>query len=376
LNFERRNLLLMAAASAVAPEMLLRSASAQPLAAPGGRKLGYAIVGLGSYGLGVIIPEFARCQNSRLAAVVTGDAAKGARVAAEHGLPASAVYSYATFDSIRDNPDIDIVYVCLPNAMHAEYTIRAAKAGKHVMCEKPMAISVAECEAMIAACRKADRKLMIGYRCHFEPFNLEAMRLARSGVAGKIRYVRTEHGFTQGDPSKWRLKRALSGGGSLMDMGVYSLQAARYMTGEEPIAVTARESTDRSDPRFREVEDMIEWTLEFPSGAIAGCQSMYSANQNHVLLMGDKGRIELEPATRYTGNHIWTGKDGRERELTPPPGPRATQFAGQLDHLADCIVAGREPIVSGEEGLRDMRIVEAIYRSAREGRTIRLDGRA
>lgn len=376
MNFERRNLLLLAAASAVAPEMLLRSATAQPLAAPGGRKLGYAIVGLGSYGLGVIIPEFARCQNSRLAAVVTGDAAKGARVAAEHGLPASAVYSYATFDSIRDNPDIDIVYVCLPNAMHAEYTIRAAKAGKHVMCEKPMAVSVAECEAMIAACRKADRKLMIGYRCHFEPFNLEAMRLARSGVAGKIRYVRTEHGFTQGDPSKWRLKRALSGGGSLMDMGVYSLQAARYMTGEEPIAVTARESTDRSDPRFREVEDMIEWTLEFPSGAIAGCQSMYSANQNHVLLMGDKGRIELEPATRYTGNHIWTGKDGRERELTPPPGPRATQFAGQLDHLADCIVAGREPIVSGEEGLRDMRIVEAIYRSAREGRTIRLDGRA
>jgi glucose-fructose oxidoreductase len=376
LNFERRNLLLLAAASAVAPEMLLRSASAQPLAAPGGRKLGYAIVGLGSYGLGVIIPEFARCQNSRLAAVVTGDAAKGARVAAEHGLPASAVYSYANFDSIRDNPDIDIVYVCLPNALHAEYTIRAAKAGKHVMCEKPMAVSVAECEAMIAACRAANRKLMIGYRCHFEPFNLEAMRLARSGVAGKIRYVRTEHGFTQGDPSKWRLKRALSGGGSLMDMGVYSLQAARYMTGEEPIAVTARESTDRSDPRFREVEDMIEWTLEFPSGAIAGCQSMYSANQNHVLLMGDKGRIELEPATRYTGNHIWTGKDGRERELTPPPGPRATQFAGQLDHLADCIVAGREPIVGGEEGLRDMRIVEAIYRSAREGRTIRLDGRA
>lgn len=376
MNFERRNLLLLAAASAVAPEMLLRSASAQPLAAPGGRKLGYAIVGLGSYGLGVIIPEFARCQNSRLAAVVTGDAAKGARVAAEHGLPASAVYSYANFDSIRDNPDIDIVYVCLPNALHAEYTIRAAKAGKHVMCEKPMAVSVAECEAMIAACRAANRKLMIGYRCHFEPFNLEAMRLARSGVAGKIRYVRTEHGFTQGDPSKWRLKRALSGGGSLMDMGVYSLQAARYMTGEEPIAVTARESTDRSDPRFREVEDMIEWTLEFPSGAIAGCQSMYSANQNHVLLMGDKGRIELEPATRYTGNHIWTGKDGRERELTPPPGPRATQFAGQLDHLADCIVAGREPIVGGEEGLRDMRIVEAIYRSAREGRTIRLDGRA
>lgn len=372
MDLGRRDFLLSAAAAAVASDCLARPAAAQDSGAPGGRTLGYAIVGLGSYGLGVIIPEFARCRNSRLAAVVTGDAAKGRRVAAEHGLPASAVYSYAGFDRIRDNPDVDIVYVCLPNAMHAEYTIRAARAGKHVMCEKPMAVSVAECEAMIAACRRAGRKLMIGYRCHFEPFNLEAMRLARAGAAGRIRYVRSEHGFTQGDPSKWRLKRALAGGGSLMDMGVYSLQAARYMTGEEPIAVTARESTDRSDPRFHEVEDMIEWTLEFPSGAIAGCQSMYSANQNHILLMGDAGRVELEPATRYTGNHMWVGRDGRERELTPPPGPRATQFAGQLDHLAECIVAGREPIVSGEEGLRDMRIVEAIYRSAREGRTIRL----
>ena len=161
-----------------------------------------------------------------------------------------------------------------------------------------------------------------------------------------------------------------------MDMGIYSLQAARYMVGEEPVAVTARESTDRRDPRFTQVEDIIDWTLEFPSGAIASCQSMYSANQNHILLMGDQGRIELEPATRYDGNHMWLGKDGREREVTPPPGPAATQFAGQLDHLAQCIRTGREPIVSGEEGLRDMRIIEAIYRSAREGRTIRLAGQA
>lgn len=368
MDIGRRDLLLSAAALTVGSSAIGRAAPDRPL--------GYAIVGLGSYGLGVIIPQFANCTHSRLAAVVSGDAAKAQRVAAEHGLPARSVYSYANFDAIRDNPDVDIVYVCLPNSMHAEYTIRAAKAGKHVMCEKPMAVSVAECEAMIAACKKANRKLMIGYRCHFEPFNLEAMRLARTGAAGKIRYVRTEHGFTQGSPSAWRLKRALAGGGSLMDMGVYSLQAARYMTGEEPIAVTARESTDRRDPRFTEVEDMIEWTLEFPSGAIAGCQSMYSANQNHILLMGDKGRIELEPATRYDGNHMWLGRDGREREVTPPAGPAKTQFAGQLDHLAQCVRSGREPIVSGEEGLRDMRIVEAIYRSAREGRTIRLDGRA
>ncbi len=368
MDLGRRDLILSAAALTIGSSSAARAFPDRPL--------GYAIVGLGRYGLDVIIPQFKNCAHSRLTAVVSGDPAKAARVAAEHGLPARSVYSYANFDSIRNNPDVDIVYVCLPNSMHAEYTIRAAKAGKHVMCEKPMAVSVAECEAMIAACKRADRKLMIGYRCHFEPYNLEAMRLAKTGAAGKIRYVRSEHGFVQGDPSAWRLKRALSGGGSLMDMGVYSLQAARYMTGEEPIAVTARESTDRRDPRFTEVEDIIDWTLEFPSGAIASCQSMYSANQNHILLMGDKGRIELEPATRYDGNHMWLGRDGREREVTPPAGPAKTQFAGQLDHLAQCVRSGAEPIVSGEEGLRDMRIVEAIYRSAREGRTIRLDRRA
>ncbi|MBD8617974.1 Gfo/Idh/MocA family oxidoreductase [Sphingomonas sp. CFBP 13728] len=365
MEFGRRDLLVAAATLAVTSSGVARAAP--------DRKLGYAIVGLGYYGLQTIMPQFVNCEHSRVTALVSGDRAKALATATKYGVPERSIYTYADFDRIRDNPDVDIVYVCLPNSMHAEYTIRAAKAGKHVMCEKPMAISVAECEAMIRACKTAGKKLMIGYRCHFEPFNLEAMRLAKSGAAGKIRYVRSEHGFVQGDPNKWRLKRALSGGGSLMDMGIYSLQAARYMTGEEPIAVTARESTDRRDPRFREVEDMIEWTLEFPSGAIAGCQSMYSANQNHVLLMGDKGRIELEPATRYDGNKMWTGRDGRETAITsPPPGPGKTQFAGQLDHLAECILDGREPIVSGEEGLRDMRIVEAIYRSVREGRTVKL----
>ena len=358
----RRDLILAAASSA-----LLASGAAH--AAPD-RPLGYAIVGLGGYGLGVIIPQFINCKSSRLAAVVSGDPIKAKRVAAQYGLPDRSIYNYQNFDTIRDNPDVDIVYVCLPNSMHAEYSIRAARAGKHVMCEKPMAVSVAECEAMIAACKKAGKKLMIGYRCHFEPTNLEAMRLASSGAIGTRKYLRSEHGFIQPNPNPWRLKRALSGGGSLMDMGVYSLQAARYMTGEEPISVYAHESTDKNDPRFQEVEDRIEWELEFPSGVIASCLSMYSANQNHVLLVGDKGRIDMEPATRYDGNHLWTGRDSRETEITPPPGPRPTQFAGQLDHFSECIVQDKEPIVSGEEGLRDMKIVEAIYRSAREKKRI------
>ncbi len=341
------------------------------LAQPGDKKIGYAIVGLGGYGLGIIIPQFKNCQHSKLVALVSGDPDKARRVAAEYGVPEKGIYNYENYDSIRDNPDIDVVYVCLPVSMHAEYTIRAAKAGKHVLCEKPMAVSSAECEKMIAACKAAGRKLMIGYRCHFEAFNLEAVRRARAGEIGQLRYFRSEHGFVQRDGS-WRLKKAMSGGGSLMDIGIYALQAARYMTGEEPVAVYAHEQTDRKDVRFREVEDMIQFELEFPSGVIGSCMSMYSANQNHILLMGDKGRIELEPGTSYSGNRLWVGR-GRETEITaPPPGPGATQWAGQLDHMARCVVSDRQPIVAGEEGLRDMRIIEAIYQSAREKRRIAL----
>lgn len=336
-----------------------------------GRKLGYAIVGLGGYGLGRIIPQFQNCQHSRLVALVSGDPAKAKKVAQEYGVPERGIYSYNDFDRIRDNPDIDIVYVCLPVFMHAEYTIRAAQAGKHVMCEKPMAVSSAECEQMIAACRKAGKKLMIGYRSRFEPHNVEAIRLARAGAIGTIRYFRSEHGFVAGDANTWRMKKAQSGGGSLMDIGIYALQAARYTTGEEPVAVFAKETTNRSDPRFREVEDMIDFQLEFPSGAIGSCMSMYSANRNQFVLMGEKGRIELEPATAYSGQRMWVGQERSDKtEVKPPPGPYANQWVGQLDHMAQCVLQNREPLVPGEEGLRDLRIIEAVYRSAREQKRI------
>lgn len=366
-GFNRRDVVAGAGAFTSVAMMGGRAAAAVP-----DRKLGYAIVGLGSYGLDIIIPQFKNCQHSRLAGLVSGDPEKAGRVAAQYGVPERNIYTYQNFDAIRSNPDIDIVYICLPNSMHAEYTVRGARAGKHVMCEKPMAVSVAECETMIAACKAAGKKLMIGYRCHFEATNLEAIRRARAGEIGKYRYFRSEHAFIQGDPSKWRLKRALSGGGSLMDYGIYALNAARYMTGEEPVAVYAKETTDRSDPRFHEVEDMIEFELEFPSGVIGSCMSGYSSNQNHILLMGDKGRIDMEPATGYGGNHLWVGPGVRKTEITPPPGPGVTAWAGQLDHLADCIREDREPTVSGIEGLRDMRIITAIYQSARERRRIAL----
>lgn len=363
IDFSRRNLVMTAGG------VLAATAMAGPVWANPQRKLGYAIVGLGGYGLGIIIPQFKYCQHSKLVALVSGDPAKAKRVAAEYGVPESNLYDYKNYDRIKDNPDIDIVYICLPVSMHAEYTIRGAKAGKHVLCEKPMALSSSECESMIAACKQAGKKLMIGYRCHFEPFNLEARRLARAGEIGKLRYFRSEHGYTTGGGNNWRLKKAMSGGGSLMDIGIYALQAARYMTGEEPVALTATETTDRSDPRFREMEDMISFELEFPSGVIGSCMSMYSANRNQFILMGDKGRIEMEPSTSYRGQRLWVG-NGRDREITAPPNAQANQFAGQLDHLALSIIENREPIVAGEEGLRDIRIIEAVYRSAREQKRI------
>lgn len=337
-----------------------------------GRKLGYAMVGLGYYATRMIMPRFADCKHSRLTALVSGTPAKLQQFGDEYKIPARSRYNYANFDSIRDNPDVDIVYVVLPNSMHAEYTIRAAKAGKHVMCEKPMAVSSAECQAMIAACRQAGKKLMIGYRSQLEPHNLHAMRLARSGAVGKSGLVESEHGFPVGDPNQWRLKRALSGGGSLMDIGIYSVQALRYMAGEEPVSVTATEFTDKNDIRFREVEDRIAWTFQFPSGLLGQGFSSYSSGHNHIRLTGDKGWIDLEPGTSYGGHSMRIRIRDKEEKVTPPRTADANQFAAQLDHLAQSILAGREPIASGEEGLRDLRIMEAIYRSAKEGRTIRI----
>ena len=364
--FNRRDVL-----AGIGAGVAVSAAGAGRAQAGGGRKLGYAIVGLGSYATRQIMPRFAECEHSRLVALVSGTPAKLTRYAAEYDIPAANCYSYADFDRIRDNPAIDIVYVVLPNSMHAEYSIRAARAGKHVMCEKPMAVSVAECQAMIAASRAAGRKLMIGYRSRFEPYNKLAIELAHTAQVGPPRIITAEHGFNA-QPDQWRLDRKMSGGGSLMDIGIYSLNAARYLAGEEPIAVSAIESTDRSDPRFKTVEDRIDFMLKFPSGIIANCVSSYSSAHNGYRVIGTQGYIDMEPATPYEGQRMMIRKDGRTEARVLPATPKS-QFAGQLDHLSECVLADRQPIVAGEEGLADMRVIGAIYRSAREGRTIRLD---
>ncbi len=335
-----------------------------------GRKVGWAIVGLGSYATRQIMPAFAQCRRSRITALVSGDPAKAQSYAAQYGVPSRGLYDYKTFERLADNPDVDVVYVILPNSLHCEYTVRAARAGKHVVSEKPMAVSVDEGRQMIDACRRAGRKLMIGYRSRFEPYNREAIRICRSGELGRLRTITADHGLSA-RPGIWRLQRALSGGGSLMDIGIYSLNAARYLSGEEPVEVAAVEHSDRSDPRFREVEDTLAFSLRFPSGVVAECLSTYSSAHNRYRAVGEAGWLDMEPATSYEGQTMRVKLGGPAQPRTVP-GSTSDQFAAQLDHMSACVLSGEEPLTPGEEGLRDLRVMAAIYEAAREGRTVRL----
>ncbi|HEX5080955.1 MAG TPA: Gfo/Idh/MocA family oxidoreductase [Blastocatellia bacterium] len=337
---------------------------------PPGKKLGWAIVGLGRLSIYQILPAFAKCEGSKVVAFVTGSREKGEKLAARYGVNPKNIYNYQNYEALRDNPEVDVVYIVLPNGMHAEYTIRAAKAGKHVLTEKPMANTPKDCEEMIKACREANRKLMVAYRCRYEPYNQALIKISREGELGPINTVVSDHGFNIGDPTQWRLKKDMAGGGSLMDIGIYALQAARYTTGEEPVEVNAMEYTDRSDPRFKEVEETINFQLRFPSGALAQCTSSYGyAGQNRIRVIGTKGWAELEPATSYTGLRMRVRKGNaiEERDM----GQR-DHFALEMDHMSNCVTNNKEPLTPGEEGLRDIRIITAIYESARMGKTIKL----
>ena len=254
------------------------------------------------------------------------------------------------------------MYVVLPVSMHKEYTIRAAKAGKHVICEKPMALNVQECREMIDACKNANRMLSIGYRLHFEPYNMEMMRLGQQKIYGPVLNIDCQNGFAyNGDPNAWRLKKAMAGGGGLMDMGVYTIQGARYVTGEEPIFVTAREEKLRPD-FFKEVDETVYYELEFPGGTIAKGVSSYNKNCNHLKAKAEKGWFELSSAYRYGGMAGATSDGPMKFD------PNVNQQALQMDDFAKCIVENKPTRVPGEEGLKDIKIVEAIYRSIASGK--------
>ena len=325
------------------------------------KKLGIALVGLGYYSFGQLAPALQHTNNCYLAGVVTGHPAKGAAWKKQYNLPDKNIYNYENFDQIKDNPDIDIIYVVLPVSMHKEYTIRAAQAGKHVICEKPMALNAKECEEMIAACNKAGRLLSIGYRLHFEPHNLEVMRLGQQHIYGKIKSIDTGNGFNfQGNTDSWRLKKAMSGGGALMDMGIYSIQGSRYTLGQEPVSVRARQEKTRPD-FFKEVDETIFWELEFPGGFISTGKSSYNNNWGYLHVEAEHGKFGLEPAYGYGEIEGYTSAG-------PMKLPQVIHQALQMDDFADCVRQNRQSRVPGEEGLKDMKVVDAIYRSLDSGK--------
>ncbi len=304
--------------------------------------------------------------NSKVTALVSGHRDKALRIAAQYGVPERSIYNYENFDSIASNQSVDAVYVALPNSMHAEYTIRAAKAGKHVLCEKPMATSVADCESMIAACKSAGVKLMIAYRCQYEPTNLKAVSLIRSGAIGQVQAIESAFGFNIAR-GEWRLVKKMSGGGPLVDVGIYALNASRYLTGEEPENFAAFTSVVDHDGRFTQVEENVSWTTRFPSGIVAACNTTYGGQMTGFFKVhGSKGWIDVDPAFNYDGlrlRALYTG-NGITRLDEPNPARNPYQFQAEAEYFSHCIQNGLEPKTPGEEGLRDMRYIAEIYRAA------------
>ncbi|GAA4422791.1 Gfo/Idh/MocA family oxidoreductase [Pontibacter saemangeumensis] len=332
-----------------------------------GPVLRVAIMGLGSYGTRVA-EAMQSSKKAKLVGVISGTPSKVKDWQAKYNIPAKNCYNYENFDAIKNNPDIDAVYVITPNALHHDQVIRVAKAGKHAICEKPMAINAKEGQEMVDACNKANVKLLVGYRLHFEPKTLEIIRMREAGEFGKIMFFQGLSGFTIGDPNQWRLNKQLAGGGAMMDIGIYSVNGARYMVGEEPVWVTAQET--KTDPvKFKEgVDETIQFQFGFPSGAVASCLSTYSmSNLDRFFLNGTEGFAELHPATGYGPIKGRTHKG----ELTQP---HQTHQTVQMDEMAAIILEGKKPVVpvDGEEGLKDLKIIDAIYLAAKTGKKVDL----
>ncbi len=326
-----------------------------------------AILGLGSYG-NRVADAMRDCKKAKLVGAISGTPSKLKDWQGRFGIPEKNCYNYENFDAIKNNPDIDAVYIITPNALHREEAIRVARAGKHVICEKPMAMNAKEGQDMIDACKQANVKLLVGYRMHFEPKTLEIIRMRNAGEFGKIGFFQGLCGFTIGDPSQWRLNKALSGGGSLMDIGIYAINGSRYMIGEDPIWVTAEET--RTDPRkFKEgVDETIQFQFGFPGGAVASCLSSYNMNYlDRFFLDGQNGYAELWPSTGYGPIKGRTMKG----ELNQP---HKTHQTVQMEEFSDILLQGKQPPipVDGEEALKDLRLIDAIYLATQTGKKVEL----
>ncbi len=333
----------------------------------GDNVLRVALMGLGSYA-NRVAEAMQSCTKARIAGVISGTPEKIKSWQKRYNIPEKNCYNYSNFDKIRDNPDIDAVYIITPNALHKDQAIRVARAGKHVICEKPMATNAREALDMVNACKEANVKLLIGYRMHFEPKTLEIIRMRNNGELGKIMYFEGLSGFRIGDPGQWRLNKELAGGGALMDIGIYSVNGARYMVGEDPVWVTAQET--KTDPvKFKTgVDETILFQFGFKSGAVASCLSTYNmSNLDKFFLNGEKGFAMLNPATGYGPIKGQTHKG----ELSHAHIEHQTI---QMDEMADIILSNKKPVVpvDGEEGLKDMKIIDAIYEAVTTGKKVAL----
>jgi predicted dehydrogenase len=324
-------------------------------------KVGIALVGLGNYSTNLLAPAFKETEHCYLAGIVTGSDSKAAEWAEKYKISDQNIYNYQNFDDIARNPDIDIVYIVLPNSMHAEYTIRAANAGKNVICEKPMAMNVIECRQMIDACDKAGVRLFVGYRLEYEPHHKKLMYLGQHEIFGKIESIDAAQGFNVGDKNQWRLKKEY-GGGALMDVGIYCIQASRYITGMEPLSIKSASF----GKIYNDVDMDISWELEFPHGIIANGKASLTQYMDYLKTQAEHGWFELEPAFDYGGLNGRTSSGPMDSTIN------LNQQATQMDAMAQCLLREKLTSATGMEGIKDIKIIEAIYQSAESGKSVDL----
>ena len=339
------------------------------------KKIGWAVVGLGQLALGQIMPAFGLCDLSEPTALVSGHPDKAKTVAGAYGIEKNAIYNYENFDKILEDDRIDVVYIVLPNSMHAEFTVRALRAGKHVLCEKPMAVSIEECQRMISAAEEAKRKLMIAYRLHYEPLNRKVMQMCDEKRFGEIKTFDGSFSINVEAPNI-RLAAEL-GGGPVGDVGVYPINAARYVTDEEPVEAFAQAHQPTDDPRFREVPESVSCVLRFPSGVLANISCGFGTHRNDFYRVAcTDGLIELTPAFSYNGQRLMTHQKSHADShsvVTHHEIAEVNHFASEMDHFSRDILEDRKPRTPGEEGLADMRVLAAMAQSIRDGRAVRLN---
>lgn len=364
--FSRRDSLktlsLAAGASLVSPLSLFANSKI-----PKRDKLGVALVGLGYYSTDLLAPALQQTENCYLAGIVSGTPSKIPMWRGKYNIPVENVYNYENFDTIADNPNIDVVYVVLPPSMHKEYVIRAAKAGKHVWCEKPMAVTAEDCQAMIDACKENNVNLSIGYRCQHEPNTQAFQEIVKNKKLGNVVRLDCAAGYRENRTDHWKQKVEM-GGGVIYDMGVYAIQGARLGFGQEPISVnSAKVWTERPEIYKNGLGEIVEAQLEFPGGAMASIKTSFFENTNFLTIQCEQGKIEMEPFSGYNGNK---GKSPLGEINFPYQVP--WQQANQMDHDAMAIMEGTPVLVPGEEGLRDIKVVQAILKSGKTGMKVNI----